>query len=75
MPRVKLLKDVGGKKAGWVVAVSDPSAIAMVAAREAVIMSPDTPLKKGNLNKYANCSPLPPAKVKALTDKKEKQTL
>ena len=63
MPRVKLLKNHGNKKAGWVVAVSDPAAAALVAAKTAVIVPNDTPLKKGNLNLYANCTPLPPAKA------------
>lgn len=44
-------------------AVSDPSAAALVAAKTAVIVPNDTPLKKGNLNLYANCTPLPPAKA------------
>lgn len=59
MRKVKLLVDLDTKKAGWGVEMSDETAAILVAQGRAEYLPADAPLKKGNLDLYDGCIPVP----------------
>jgi len=62
MSRYKFLKDHDNGthtiRAGWVLDIADGDAAPLVAAGTAEKVADNCPLKKGNLENYANCRPL-----------------
>lgn len=59
MKRVLLLTALDNRPAGWAVEMSDETAKALADQGRVRIMPADTPLKKGNLQLYNNCTPKP----------------
>ena len=77
MSRYKFLQDYDNQthivRAGWVLDIADGDAAPLIASGTLEKMSDTCPLKKGNLDNYANCRPLSESVIAARAARKPKE--